>query len=877
MKNFLRRCLALLSLACWLQNVHSQSCPFRLDMHDSFGDGWNGGILVVNNGPSADTFFLASNASDSTVYFPVNAGLTLQLVWISAPFFNQQCSFALFDNDGELLFQAGNPPAGSLYVTTAACVACLKPVNVLLENVYDTYAKLRWSPAPGIVNPQGWRVVYGPKGFAPGPGAGDSLYVATPKATIPGLQKKTWYDVYVQQDCGNGGTSDLQGPFSFETYRSDDVGITAVLSPQNGCDLGLEKVKIVLTNFGSYPQSLIPFNYSINGEPSGVQQPDDGFYTGVLGKDSSAVLEFETSGNFFDPVEYVIAVWTNLPGDEFSANDTFYYRIANRLAIPFRQDFEAWNGAWHVDSSSLNHSWQYGQPSRPLNDAAASGQQAWVTNLTGLYRPNERSYLRSPCFDFSNAVNDPVIEFSLNHSIDIDYDGAWLEMSLDDGASWAKVGAVGEGLNWYNSDSLVNVQGAVWEGESGGWVTARHALDGAAGLSPVYLRFAFASDVIVQQEGIGVDDIYLYEPFSDDIAGLAARATTSDADCGLAADNIIFRIGNFGTDPQTLFNVAYSINGAAPVVENVGNTVLTPNDIFEYTFNTPFDSRNGAFEIKCWTNLTGELNTANDTAIYVLDHTPAPVPFQEDFESGLPAGWLSDGIVSAGHNNVSNVLGFHMYVLEASYNTELPNAGIIQPGDSLTFDYRITNFTTNGATATTLSGNTRFEVQVSTGCDGPFQTVYTINKDTHTPSTGLQTVGISLSAYAGKSVKIRVLGVWTAGNFYFDIDNVNLRSCPAAMNLSAQIKPAAPGQNNGTATVNVGLGNPPYQYTWSTGATSQTVNNLAAGTYTVTVVDAFGCSGYSRCKYSPCLRRNRKGRRRFNCAQTRLRGLPLWK
>ncbi|MGH2667420.1 T9SS type A sorting domain-containing protein, partial [Flavobacterium sp.] len=60
---------------------------------------------------------------------------------------------------------------------------------------------------------------------------------------------------------------------------------------------------------------------------------------------------------------------------------------------------------------------------------------------------------------------------------------------------------------------------------------------------------------------------------------------------------------------------------------------------------------------------------------------------------------------------------------------------------------------------------------------------------------------------------------------------------------TAQTNVSCNGGANGSATVTVSGGTPGYTYSWApTGGTAATATGLAAGTYTVTVTDANGCS-----------------------------------
>ena len=62
-------------------------------------------------------------------------------------------------------------------------------------------------------------------------------------------------------------------------------------------------------------------------------------------------------------------------------------------------------------------------------------------------------------------------------------------------------------------------------------------------------------------------------------------------------------------------------------------------------------------------------------------------------------------------------------------------------------------------------------------------------------------------------------------------------------NISSSISVACYGGNNGSAASNATGGTGPYQYNWSLGGgTTASISNLSAGSYTVTVNDANGCT-----------------------------------
>ncbi|WP_282030615.1 T9SS type A sorting domain-containing protein [Winogradskyella eximia] len=199
-------------------------------------------------------------------------------------------------------------------------------------------------------------------------------------------------------------------------------------------------------------------------------------------------------------------------------------------SFPYNEDFESGPGDWTADNTTSG-TWELGAPANTIINSADSGANAWVTNLDGSYNSNEDSYVISPPFDFSTLVA-PEIEFSIWWNSEFSYDGMALESSIDNGASWQVVGALGDPNNWYNDGTVSGLATPQdgWSGtganSSGGWVVAKHALTGLEGQSNVILRVAFGSDGSAQDEGVAFDTVTISQPACPDITTLAIDGFT---------------------------------------------------------------------------------------------------------------------------------------------------------------------------------------------------------------------------------------------------------------------------------------------------------------------------------------------------------------
>jgi gliding motility-associated-like protein len=198
--------------------------------------------------------------------------------------------------------------------------------------------------------------------------------------------------------------------------------------------------------------------------------------------------------------------------------------------FPYSESFESTKGSWF--SGGTYDDWAWGTPSKSKINSAGQGTKCWIAGgLTGnSYSDGERSWVQSPCFDFSN-LNFPYIEFKIFIETENGFDGANFQYSINGGTTWINVGSANEPVNcytanWFNNSGInylstlaSNTDGwcgssqatsgsCLGGGATGAWVQAKHCLKFLAGKSNVIFRFAFGAGTTCNNyNGFAFDDV----------------------------------------------------------------------------------------------------------------------------------------------------------------------------------------------------------------------------------------------------------------------------------------------------------------------------------------------------------------------------------
>ncbi len=570
-----------------------------------------------------------------------------------------------------------------------------------------------------------------------------------------------------------------------------DLGVSLFKSPVSDCGLSnTSQLKITLRNYGSVTQTGFPVNYRFNGGDVVTET-----FTGNLQPNQAQDFTFSTAAAIAVPGTYQFDVWTAATGDANRSNDSLKGKLVqNTIAIttfPYFQNFESGKGGW--ESGGNFSSWAFGGPNKVVFTGPASGSNCWTTGglSTGTYNSNEKSFLLSPCFDFSSLIQ-PVIELKIWWHTEIGRDGAALQASVDGGTSWQNVGRFADPNNWYNQQGVTAVGPEinpleVWCGGvgtdlngSGGWVLARNlikttVLGSLAGYTKVKLRIMFGANNTVAGDGIAIDDIRIFEaPLKD----LELTSIVSPLRDGCGFNNAVplkIKLLNKGREPISNIPVRYQVN-SGPVVEETITASIDTNSAYEYTFNQTLNLASPKnYLLRVWIDVPDDAIANNDTIgdyrLRVYNNAIDTVTFSAYNGTNIfseNTGWREakgNTPVGSASNWVNCNLNQEAFLggraARMPFNiTAVQKEWLISPQfncDSTTrLSFRHVAFTFDDVTApfpSRLGGDDSLAVMVSANCGATWQRIYLFTKDSLLKPF-FRTVRIPLAAFAGQRIQV---------------------------------------------------------------------------------------------------------------------------
>ncbi|MBK8562213.1 MAG: T9SS type A sorting domain-containing protein [Saprospiraceae bacterium] len=750
--------LSILLTASLAYLAVGQTCNFTIQMYDTFGDGWNDGVLtVVSNGNTTTHTLIDGDQGTST--FQVTAGQPVTLSWTPG-FFPGEPYFELLDPDGIPIFTIDPTiPSGLLFSFTGFCPNCpsLNPnsITIVQNQVTDSSAFVNWPNQPGVA--EYWMVEFGPAGFPLGTGI--SFQTTASQATLQGLNPCVDYDVYISTFCGVDSLSNPSGPKNFTTKYTPNPPGTAT------CEYTFN----LFDAFGDgWDNGALEVKH--NGVTSIYTLPDGSQGSFTLTATSNVIIGVSYLPSFY-PIEVSYEV-VDPNGEVIFADgpNPAEGLVFTTIACP----------------------------------SCAEPRNAWMSDV--------------------NATNARL---------------AWTPA----------IGAIGNYIIEYGPMAFTRGNGTVLTVPSGQlsyvqlpglsentWYNAYIVLDCGTEFSKPIGPLVFKT--------LWMDDL-----------GVSGITMPNAGDCNLSENQEIeVLLTNYGQAPQTLFEFYYAVNGvpaSIPTPQDGLFTGVLGNDSTQVIqFETTWDfSIPGIYQIQAWTALNGDNQIKNDTFTTTIV-TAYPKPLKEDFEDSLiPETWISDGLIYGpfAHNNPTRVWGSNLYAGNNYTALTTYRVGPIGLGDSLTFDYRFVAFD-DPETGIQLGAGDKLEVQISDDCEATWETVLTIDPSNHVPDSAFASRKVLLSPYAGTAINIRFLGTWGNGDYWLDLDNININGCPTQLYIVGDVQGTLDGDSTGIINLALPYDQGSFTYEWQDGAgtaisNEQDLSSLPLGTYTVTVTSSFGCTG----------------------------------
>ncbi|HER08089.1 MAG TPA: T9SS type A sorting domain-containing protein [Bacteroides sp.] len=273
--------------------------------------------------------------------------------------------------------------------------------------------------------------------------------------------------------------------------------------------------------------------------------------------------------------------------------DTLSREITLRPTIRLSKDgyeeqFNSSETNWSVRSDDGVESWTWDIPDFDGFEQTP-GDKGWFTRLPyGLVGYLEKSWIQSPCFDFS-GMDRPVIKLDIMKSFVPSMNGAVLQYMDVNEEGWKTIGASTPGIKWYNVLNIYNKPGGSSIGwglnvfnPDNDWVTAIHDLNDLVGNPNVTFRIAIATTGAqgIGNQGFAFDNVAINERSKR--AVLEHFTNSSDA-TSRSADDVIDAYGK--TYSKDVIDLQYHMSYPGTDPMNVNNP--NPPSTREFFYGIP--------------------------------------------------------------------------------------------------------------------------------------------------------------------------------------------------------------------------------------------------------------------------------------------------